>query len=202
MAIAGPSTISRIHHAVEDQRARGLRITARVVLRHARAIGAAVEIDALVAERAPHRVEIAHRDAGGVHAQVGFLRQLVAALDVLGPDFDLVDALENILVAVVAVEAVRTAGAALIHQHDVAIAAHAIERRRRRGVQVHGRSARAAGDQEQRIGRLVEADGRHARDEQLDLAAVGLVGIFGDRERCRIPRAAPACARDARAGRA
>ena len=71
-----------------------------------------------------HRVEILDRDAGGVEAQVRILRQIVAALDVLGTDFDLVDALKNILVAKLAVEAVGTARAALIDQHDVAIASH------------------------------------------------------------------------------
>ena len=118
------------------------------------------------------------------------------------PDFHVVDALEQILIAVVAVEAVRAAGSALVEKDDVAVAAHAIEGAGRRGVHVHGRSARTAGDQEQRIGFLVEADGRHARHEQIDLASVGLVRILGDRERCRIRAVTRQHARrDVRAGR-
>ena len=82
---------------------------------------------ALVTEQFPHLIEITHRHAGGVHAQVGFLRELVAAFDVGGPDFHFVDALEEILVAVVAIEAVRAASAALVDENDVPIAAHAFE---------------------------------------------------------------------------
>ncbi len=110
------------------------------------------------------------------------------------PDFDFVDALEEILVAVVAIEPVRAAGAALVHEDDVAIAAHALERAGGRGVQIHRRSAGTARDQEQRIGLLVEADGRYARDEQFDGAAPGLVRIFGNAHARRIRRSAPACA--------
>ena len=186
IAIAGPSTTSgfttpsRITVRVE------LGIAARVVLRHARAIGIAVEIDALVSEQHAHRVEIAHRDTGRVHAQVGLLRELVAALDVGRADFDFVEALEEVLVAVIAVEAMRTARAALVDENDVAIAAHAIERARRRGVQIHGRCARPAGDQEQRIGFLVEADRRHARDEQIDLPSVRLLVVLRHRDACAL----------------
>ena len=157
-------------------------IAARVVLRHARAVRIAVEIDALVAERLAHRVEIAHRDARRVHAQVRLLRELVAALDVGGADFDFVDALEEILVAVVAIEPMRTARATLVDENDVAIAAHAIEWTRREVYKIHGRGARPTGDQKQRIGFLVEADRRHARDEQIDLASVGLLGVLRHRD--------------------
>ena len=109
-------------------------------------------------------------------------------LIVLRPDVDLVEAVEQILVAVLAVEAIRTAGAALVDQHDVAIAAHAVEGRRGGGVQIHRRGAGTAGDQEQRVGGLVETDGGYARDEQIDLAPVRLVGFFGDRQRAAFRR--------------
>ena len=58
----------------------------------------------------------------------------------------------------------------------------AIERRRGRCVEVNRRGTRAAGNQEQRIGRLVETDGRHARDEQFDPAPVWRCVIFRHRE--------------------
>src|SRR5262245_65608478 len=55
------------------------------------------------------------------------------------------EAFVQVALLVLAVETMRLAGAALVDQHDVAVAAHAVERRRGRGVEIHGRSARAAG---------------------------------------------------------
>jgi hypothetical protein len=76
----------------------------------------------------------------------------------------------------------RPAGAALVDEDDVARAAHAIEGPGRRGVEIDRRRARPARDQEQRIVRLVETDRRHACDEQLDLAAGGLIRILGNQD--------------------
>src|SRR5688572_31312444 len=102
------------------------------------AIRVAIEIDALVSEQLPYAIEIAHRDARGVHAQISLLRKLIAALDIRRPDFDFIDAFEKVLVPIVAVEPVRPPRAALVYEDDVAVAAHAIERARRRRVKVDG----------------------------------------------------------------
>ena len=177
----GPEHHFGIHDAIEDHGARGFRIATRIVLRDARAVGVAVEIDALIPERCRTRSRSRTATLVVYMRRSDFFDELVAAFDVGGPHFHFVDALEKILITVVAIEPVRAAGAALVHQDDVAVAAHAIERPRGRGVQVHRRCARAARDEEQRVGLLVETDGRDARDEQLDRASVGLVGIFGNR---------------------
>ena len=56
----------RRQHPVEDHRAHLPREAPDVVLRDARAVGDAVEVDARIAERAAHLLEVLHRDAGGV----------------------------------------------------------------------------------------------------------------------------------------
>src|SRR3546814_7920430 len=51
-----------------------------------------------------------------------------------------------------ALQRIGLAGAALVHQHHAALVAHVLERRRHRGIAGGRRLARAAGEQEHRVG--------------------------------------------------
>ncbi len=61
----------RRHDAVEHDGARAVREAAHVVLRDARAVRAAEDVDLGVAERRAHGVEVADRDAGRVELRAG-----------------------------------------------------------------------------------------------------------------------------------
>ncbi len=65
----------RRHDAVQHDRARVLREAARIVLRDARAVGAAEDVDLRVAERRAHGVEVAHRDARRVELRAAGKRR-------------------------------------------------------------------------------------------------------------------------------
>ena len=83
------------------------------------------------------------------------------------------------------VERRRAAGAALVDEHDVAVLAHAGQRRGE-GAEEARRLAGAAGEDEQRVGARIERVGGQHRDRKRDLAAVGLVAVLRDLERAAL----------------
>ena len=69
------------------------------------------------------------------------------------------------------------AGAALIDEHNVALAAQGLEGRAIGGIELDGALAGAARERHQRIGRGPERQRRHHGDAQTDAAGRGLVRI-------------------------
>ena len=173
------------HDAVEDHAAHVLREAPQVLLRDARAVGGGVEIDAPVAERGAHALEVRDRQGGGVEGDVGAGAERGQAALRTGGDVGETGAREAGGV-VRAVEPVRAAGAALVEEHDVALAADARKHRCDRGVERGGRSARAAGEHEHGIGRGAAADGGHPRHAQGDVPPGRPCRVFGHLQRAAL----------------
>ena len=119
---------------IEHDRARVLRITHRVLLCDARAVGHAHQVDLRRTDRLAHRVEIADRIGRRVEAQVRLACELVAALDrhrargfrrFVGIGRTRIDRIGRGLVLIVelALQRIRLARAALVDQEDVAVLA-------------------------------------------------------------------------------
>src|SRR3990172_3565865 len=106
--------------------AGGFRVRGGVMLGDARAVGAAEQIDALVAERLAHRVEVAHGDARGVELRAARQLREASAGEVAQFGGRELAGLER-LVRHGAIEPVRAACAALVHEHQVAFAMDAGE---------------------------------------------------------------------------
>jgi len=85
-----------------------------------------------------------------------------------------------------AVEAVGGAGAALVDEHDVALAQNALEGSGHRGVEAARRLAGTAGEHEQRVRLLAAADGRDTHHRERDAPAVGLAAPLPERSNRRI----------------
>ena len=157
----------RRRDAVEHDAAHVVRVPAQIFLRGARAVRAAPEVDLVVAQRRAHRVEIGDPRRRRVLRGVDALRgELLRAGGRLRHRIEL----ERRLEAVVGLERRaderrRAAGAALVDEHDVAILAHAGQRRGERSEEAR-RLAGAAGENEQRIGARVQRVRRQHRDRQ------------------------------------
>ena len=171
----------RRHDRVQHDRARALGITPGVVLRDARAVGTADQVDPLVAEGGAHGLEVADRDAGRVELRAAAQPRQAVARDPAQLDGREFAGLDGV-VRHVAVEPVRAAGAALVHQHEIALAPDAGIGTERRRIAFDRALARPAREQEDRIGIGARRDRRHDRNGELDFHAVGFVGIFGDGE--------------------
>ena len=85
-----------------------------------------------------------------------------------------------------AVERIGLAGAALIDEDDVAVGLDAAEQLRERRGHLRGALARAAGEEEQRIGLRVAAERRQHDDLQVDRAALARLAVLEDRQRAAV----------------
>ena len=144
-----------------------------IMLREARAVRAADEVDALGADRLAHLVEVAHGVLRRVVARVAVDRR-EAGTEPLGEALGGRDFLGHALVAaafVFALELVRAAGAALVHQDHVTLLQHAPESRGDRGIGLERGLAGAAGEEEHRIGLGPRGRALHERDAERDLPA-------------------------------
>jgi hypothetical protein len=158
------------HVAVEDGAPHVLRVPAHVDLGGAGAVGAAEEVQPLVAEELPHLVQVIGGDVAGVEGEVGV--ELARAGAQGGEREEVVQvALEVVLAPRLgAVEGVRAAGAARVDQQDVARGAQPAEElgelgcRRGRGI------AGAALEKDQRVGRGIGGLRREDDDVDGDLA--------------------------------
>ncbi len=158
--------------AVEHHAAHAIRMAPRVFHRRARAVRAAPEVDAVVAERGAHRVEIGDPRGGRVLGRV----------DAPGREFrgaglrarHRVEFQRGFDVAFVelergAGERRAAAGAALVDEDDVAVLAHPVELGGERP-EVRRRLARAAGEDEQRVALRSQGVGGQDGDENPDAA--------------------------------
>ena len=168
----GPERERRRHDAVEHDRAYALRVLPQVVLRDARAVRHAVDVPSLDAERRAHVLEVANGDRGRVEARV--------VLELRGAGVDdareLLGArgIERQVLRNVAGEALGgPAGAALVDEDQLSVAARRLERAAHLQVEVHGALPGTARDQEQRIGTGLGAERPEPRDEDLDRRAIG-----------------------------
>ena len=175
----GGATPSRIADA------DAIAVLAHVDERGARAVGAAVDVDLVVAEERADIVEIVHRDRRRVERQVGVVLRLAGLEAIERLLVGLHERLQRIVV-VVAVERIRLAGAALIDEDDVAIVLHAAEDLADHLGQLGGALAGSAGEEEQRIGLRIGAERRQHDDVQIDLAALLGGAILVDLERAAV----------------
>ena len=170
------------HHAVQDDAAHRVRMLARIFLGHAGAVGAAVEVELRRTDRLAQRLDVAGRDGGGVLAGVGVQAgQAVARhlqLRFLAGRFAGVQAFGHL-----ARQAVGAAGAALVHEDDVALVAKPRKATSHRRVRLGGRLARATGEEDHRVGGGFGGARCHQGHLQADLAAVGLGRVFGHVQR-------------------
>ena len=130
----------------------------------------------LIAERGAHVVEIAHGDARRVVARIARQRGQTLAhrcVQLLRIEHD-----ELGVVRQRAVQPVGAPRAALIDQHQVAVAPDACERRRDAQIEIAGRLSGTAAQDEQRIGGGLQAQRRDDGDVQLQFFALRVVAIF------------------------
>src|SRR5207302_7913898 len=104
-----------------------------------------------------------------------------------GGDLGLPRAIEQLL-ALGAAEPVRSPGAALVDEDDVALAPDARKGGSDRRIELARRLPRTPGEDEERIGLLATADRRHARDGEADLPPAGDVRILRDGEHAALRR--------------
>ena len=162
--------------AVQDHRPHGVRVEAQVDLRRSGTVGRAVEVDLLVAERAAHRVEVVHRDGGRVEANLR-AQPVEAAPDVRGDGRRLLDADARGRTA----QPVRATRAALVDEHEVPGRSDPTEELLDdRDVRAR-RSARPAGEVEERTGRRLLRRGDDG-DAQGDTATARPVRILRNGE--------------------
>ena len=173
----GPERQLRWYDTIEDDTADSVRKAAQVLLRDYRAVRRAIEIDPVIAQCRAHPVEVLNGDAGGVEPNVGVRAQRFETA--LGAGNDRRGRILREIVRVGrAIQRVGIAGAALIEEDDVAVTIDECEDRLEAGVEGGRTHARAASENEERIGTLARADGRHHRDPQRDLAPAGSGGIL------------------------
>src|SRR5207302_528948 len=92
------------------------------------------------------------------------------------------------LLALGAAEPVRSPGAALVDEDDVALAPDARKGGSDRRIELARRLPRTPREDEERIGLLATADRRHARDGEADLPPAGDVRILRDGEHAALRR--------------
>src|SRR5438309_9240020 len=141
----------------------------------------ALPIYELVAEGGAHALEILNGDARRVPAHLGTRAEVPEAAPRGGGDLSLPRAIKQLL-ALGAAEPVRSPGAALVDEDDVALAPDARKGGSDRRIELARRLPRTPGEDEERIGLLATADRRHARDGEADLPPAGDVRILRDGE--------------------
>ncbi len=170
-AWSAPSASSGRHHAVEHNRASAVRVSPQVLERHARAVRDADEVDLLGTDRGPNRLEVEHRVAGGVEPRVG----IQAGEATLGEPTAGRRIAERVLVGarfgLRAGELVRPPGAALVHQHHVALAQDVAEGSGRDRKGLERRLAGTTREHEHRVRPGTLRATGHERQRELDLAA-------------------------------
>ena len=176
-------------HAVEHRPAHGLRKLAQVLQHRARAVGSPDGVEARHAQALAHGVDVLHRDAGGVLAQVAVRQRLqrgpaALQLGTLQGGVDLLAQRPRRRVGR-ALQRRAAAGAALVHQHDVAPVRQPCQQPAGAAGQIDRTLPRPAREQEHRVGLLVARHGRQHREVHVDLPTGRL---------CRVQRALHAAA--------
>jgi intracellular septation protein A len=162
--------------AVEDHRSHTLAMPAQVDEGRPRAVGAAIQIDVLVAEMRADRIEVVHRDARRVVAHVG----VVTSQAGFQPGKRLLVGFHRLAEGVgrrSTVERVRLAGATLVDEDDIAVAEYPPEDLPHLRRELRRRLTGSAGEEEQRVGTLSTQRGQHD-DVQRDAAAGGCLRIL------------------------
>ena len=169
-----------------------------VLERDPRAVGDADEVDALGAERAPHRIEVLHRDRRREEAEVALRlrtygcfeqRRLACAISRSAGARARPARPASRACRVLAGERRRAAGAALVDEDDVAPVVQAREQRHHLRRQRDRALPRAAGEHEHRVGQLPPRQRRH--DDVVDLDIVPRAGCAGSSGRCTLPQSTP-----------
>ena len=158
-----------------------LRVAPQVFECRTRSVRSSPEIDARCAELHAHRVEVVHRNPGGVLPRVG--AQFTQAAS---QSFELVRRIEcgrQRGLVIRAVERARLSRATLVDEHDVAAGIQFREDRHRDADHAGRRLARPTGEHEHRVRLLVARHGGHDREVNVDLSAARRVWIFGHRYR-------------------
>ena len=169
----------RQHHvgrrdAVDHAAPHVLRELALVFERGARAVRAAHQVDAFGAQRAAHGIEVLHGDRGGEETQVAVrqaLQRLAAARELRHLELRVGLVSQRLMALIGAFERRRSAGAALVHEHDVAPVVEPGEQRHHLRRDADRALARAAGEHEHRVGQLAARHRRHDRVAHVDRLA-------------------------------
>ncbi len=177
---AGGQGHVRRRDAVEHQAPYRRRELALQFQRSPRAIRRAHQVPALDAQLAAHRLHVLHRHRGGVVAQPVrplHLGQALKPLAAGGHPFEHARGVghrrQRLVAKLIAVQRGRSAGAALVDEHQVAPLVQAPEQGQHRGGQRDRALPRAAGEQQHRVGPLAPRHRRHEHVVHLDARAVG-----------------------------
>jgi hypothetical protein len=157
-------------HAVEDHRAYAVAVLADVDEGGTRAVGAAIQVDALVAEMGAHVVQVVHRDGRRVEPDVGF----VAGQTRLQPLERLVIRFGGLAQRTgvgPAVQRIRFARPALVDEHDVAVLQHLPEDVAHLTRELCRALPGATRQEEQRVRMLAAAERGQQHDVEADAAA-------------------------------
>ncbi len=165
----------RWHDTIDNDRPRRVGEPPCVMLRDARAVRRAVQVQRLVTQGDADGFEVPDGDAGREEARV--VRQRVQAfLDGPQDPFPREVGFAEVVLGF-AGHRRRFSGAALIHEQDVAVLLHAPESVCPARVKTDRRSAGTAGDRHESVRGRLERQGGHDRDLQRDRACVGRVRI-------------------------
>jgi hypothetical protein len=161
-------------------------VAAQVDQRGARAVRDAVQVDPAVAQGGAHGLQVLHRLRGRVER--GIRAKLAEPAQALAERVHRQEVAEIGLQVVVAagqraVETVRAAGAAQIHEDHVALAPRLLQELGEHGGVGDGRLPRAAGNGEDRVRRRRGGPGGEHRDLQRDPASGWNGVILGDLQR-------------------
>ncbi len=164
-------------HAVEHDAAHDAGVAAQEDLGGLGAVGPAEEIDLVVTEPGAHLVDVVHAEGGGVEPQIGDLGEAVAApadglrrKEIARQELRIGALGVRVRAVEIAIERVRTAGAALVHRQDVAALAQLLVIREA-GCIPGGRPPRPAGQDDDRVRRPIGGERRQHHDVEVDLAA-------------------------------
>ena len=144
-----------------------IAVAAQVLEADARPVRAAPEVDAPIAERRAHLVQVLDGDGGHIEARVGVERREATRDQRLGKRV-LEKRLQRRLLVVLAVERVGVARAALVDEHDVAHVVEPREQGQHLGGERDRALARAARQHEDRIGFARAHPGGHDGDVEPD----------------------------------
>ncbi len=173
-----PENFGGRHDSIQDYRTHALGEHTQVGESRPRTVREAVDVHALVSEGGPHLIEIGHGDARRVEPRFAG-KGLEAARDP-GADRVFVEKREVLHPFLGAAESVRAPGAALIHENDVALAVHPSKCGSELRVRLGRRLAWPAGQEHQRIGRLVPAHRGDDGDAKIDRPPLRSRSILGN----------------------
>src|ERR1700735_3383789 len=145
-----------------------------------RAVRTAENVDLVIAHRLPHVVEVIRGDGRGVQSEVGLFFKFGAASPHLFRDYGFADHLLcDFRIAQLAQQRIRFAGAALVHQHRVALLSY-LSGVARQGVGFDGTLAWTPGNGKPRVGGRLVGERRQHHDVQRDLAPALLRAVLED----------------------